>query len=160
MRNSYWLGGTRLYIIEGHTDTGGLYDLVEAWFPSGAQVSPHVHRRYDEQIYVLDGEFTVWTGKRAHKTALRPGNDIIIPAGTPHAVPCDPQRTGAGSSRRFAERVCQADRPDRHARRGEQPPSSTATETDLLLRLSAEAGDEILGPPGALPDFRQSSAPK
>jgi hypothetical protein len=39
MRNSYWLGGTRLYIIEGHTDTGGLYDLVEAWFPSGAQVA-------------------------------------------------------------------------------------------------------------------------
>ena len=76
-------GWYHLYIIEGHTDTGGLYDLVEAWFPSGAQVSPHVHRRYDEQIYVLDGEFTVWTGKRAYKTALRPGNDIIIPAGTP-----------------------------------------------------------------------------
>jgi quercetin dioxygenase-like cupin family protein len=160
MRNSYWLGGTRLYIIEGHTDTGGLYDLVEAWFPCGAQVSPHVHRRYDEQIYVLDGEFTVWTGKPAHKTALRPGNDIIIPAGTPHAVHVTCSGSGralvVASPSAFARLIAQIGTPDQ----GEQPPPSTVTETDLLLRLSAEAGDEILGPPGALPDFRQSSAPK
>jgi hypothetical protein len=33
---------------------------------------------------------------------------------------------------------------------GETPPSA-ATDMDLLLRVSAELGDEILGPPGALP---------
>ena len=156
MRNSYWLGGTRLYIIEGQADTGGLYDLVEAWFPTGAQISPHVHRRYDEQIYVLDGEFTVWIGKGAHKTALRPGNDIIIPAGTPHAIHVT--RSGPGralvvaSPSAFAQLIAQVGTPDD----GSQVPPSTATEIDLLLRLSAEVGDEILGPPGALPDFRDS----
>jgi quercetin dioxygenase-like cupin family protein len=160
MRNSYWLGGTRLYIVEGQTDTGGLYDLVEVWFPTGTQVSQHVHRRYDEQIYVLDGEFTLWTGKGALKTTLRPGNDIIIPAGTPHAVYVTRRGPGralvVASPSAFARLIAQIGTPDE----GRQPPSSTATETDLLLRLSAEAGDEILGPPGALPDFRQSSAPK
>ena len=42
------------------------------------------HTRYAEQIYVLEGEFTVWAG--GHQAVLRPGDDIVIPAGTPHAV--------------------------------------------------------------------------
>ena len=31
-------------------------------------------------------------------------------------------------------------------------PPSAPTDMDLLQRVSAELGDEILGPPGALPD--------
>jgi hypothetical protein len=34
---------------------------------------------------------------------------------------------------------------------GEGPPSA-ATDMDLLRRVAAELGDELLGPPGALPD--------
>jgi quercetin dioxygenase-like cupin family protein len=37
-----------------------------------------MHNRYTEQNYVLDGEFTVWTGG-GRKTVLRRGDDIVIP---------------------------------------------------------------------------------
>ena len=83
MRNSYWLLGARLRVIAGPAETGGRYDLIEGWFPAGAQVPPHRHQRYAEQIYVLDGEFTVWAG--GSKAVLRPGEDVVIPGGTAHA---------------------------------------------------------------------------
>ena len=150
MRKSYWLIGTRLSVLATPAETGGGYDLVEGWFPAGAQVPPHRHGRYSEQIYVLGGEFTVWT--TGHKTVLRPGDDLVIPAGTAHALAV----TGDGPGRAlvvtspsgFARLVTEVGTPAV----GDQPPSPTATDMDLLLRLSAELGDEILGPPGALPN--------
>jgi quercetin dioxygenase-like cupin family protein len=150
MKKSYWLIGTRMSVLAGPADTGGRYDLVEGWFPPGAQVPPHRHRRYSEQIYVLEGEFTVWAGRR--KAVLHPGDDIIIPAGTAHAV----HATGDGPARGlvvaspsgFARLITEVGTPDEG---GEGPPSA-ATDMDLLRRVAAELGDEILGPPGALPD--------
>jgi quercetin dioxygenase-like cupin family protein len=46
---------------------------------------------------VLDGEFTVWAGGR--KAVLRPGDDLLIPAGTAHAVAA----TGDGPARALVE---------------------------------------------------------
>jgi carboxymethylenebutenolidase len=150
MRKSYWLVGTRLTVLAGSADTEGRYDLIEGWFPAGAQVPPHIHRRYAEQIYVLDGEFTVWAGGR--KTVLHPGDDVVIPAGTAHAV----HATGDGPARGlvvvspsgFARLITEAGTPDE----GGGVPPAAATDMDLFHRISAELGDEILGPPGALPD--------
>ena len=82
MRKSYWFFGHRLTILAGSADTGGHYDLIEGWDPPGTQVPLHLHRRYSEQIYVLEGELTAWAGKR--KVVLRPGDDVVIPAGTVH----------------------------------------------------------------------------
>lgn len=48
------------------------------------QTPPHRHTRYDEQLYVLGGERTVWVGK--HKVVLRAGNTFTIPACTAHVV--------------------------------------------------------------------------
>jgi mannose-6-phosphate isomerase-like protein (cupin superfamily) len=82
MRTSYGFFGHRLTIIAGPAATEGRYDLVEGWDPPGTQVPLHRHRRYSEQIYVLEGGFTVWAGRR--KAVLRPGSDVVIPAGTVH----------------------------------------------------------------------------
>ena len=150
MRKSYWLVGTRLSVLARPAETGGRYDLVEAWFPVGAQVPPHRHGRYSEQLYVLDGEFTVWT--TGHKTVLRPGDHLAIPAGTAHALAV----TGDGPGRAlvvaspsgFARLIAAVGTPTE----GDEASPPTATDMDLLLRLAAELGDEILGPPGALPD--------
>ena len=150
MRKSYWLVGTRVSVLASPADTGGRYDLVEGWFPAGTQVPPHRHGRYSEQLYVLDGEFTVWAGGR--KVVLRPGDDLLIPAGTAHVVAA----TGDGPGRAllvaspsgFARLVTEVGTPDEG---GEVPPSA-APDMDLFLRVSAELGDEMLGPPGALPD--------
>ena len=150
MRKSYWLIGPRLSVLATPVETGGRYDLVEGWFPVGAQVPPHRHGRYSEQIYVLGGEFTVWT--TGHKTVLRPGDDLVIPADTAHALAV----TGDGPGRAlvvtspsgFARLIVEVGTPAE----GDQAPPPTATDMDRLLRLSAELGDEILGPPGALPN--------
>jgi carboxymethylenebutenolidase len=150
MRKSYWLAGTRLSVIAGPAATEGRYDLVEGWFPAGTQIPPHRHRRYAEQIYVLEGEFTVWAGGR--KAVLRPGDDVFIPPGTAHAW----HATGDGPGRAlvvaspsgFARLVTEVGTPDD----GSGVPPSAPPDMDLLHRVSAELGDEILGPPGALPD--------
>ena len=150
MKNSYWLFGTRLSVLADQANTGGRYDLVEGWFSPGTQTPPHRHSAYAEQLYVLDGEFTVWAGGR--KVVLRPGDDLLIPAGTAHVVAA----TGDGPGRAlvvaspsgFARLVTKAGTPDE----GDGVPPSAAPDMDLFLRVSAELGDEILGPPGTLPD--------
>ena len=83
MTRSFWLTGTHVTILADHTTTDGRYDLIEGYFPPGAQTPPHRHTRYSEQIYTLEGEFTVWVGK--DKVVIGPGESAFIPAGTPHA---------------------------------------------------------------------------
>ena len=149
MKNSYWLFGARLSVLAGQASTGGRYDLIESWSSPGTPTPLHRHGAYSEQLYVLEGEFTVWAGRR--KAVLRPGDDLLIPAGTAHAVTV----TGDGPGRAlvvaspsgFARLITEAGTPDE----GGVPPSA-APDMDLFLRVCAELGDEILGPPGALPD--------
>jgi quercetin dioxygenase-like cupin family protein len=149
-RNSYWLLGTRLSVLAGHAETGGRYDLVEGWFSPGTQTPPHRHSAYSEQLYVLDGEFTVWLGGR--KAVLRPGDSLTIPAGTAHVVAA----TGDGPGRAlviasptgFARLITEVGTPDG----GDGAPPSAPLDMEHFLRVSADLGDEVLGPPGAVPD--------
>ena len=83
---------------------------------------------------------------------LCPGDDLLIPAGTAHVVAA----TGDGPGRAlvvaspsgFARLVTEAGTPDE----GGGVPPSAAPDMDAFLRVGAELGDEILGPPGTLPD--------
>ena len=63
MSKSFWLFGSRLTIIADHTTTGGQYDLIEGYHPPNTQIPLHRHTRYSEQLYVLEGEYTVWAGE-------------------------------------------------------------------------------------------------
>jgi quercetin dioxygenase-like cupin family protein len=150
MRSTYWLFNTRLTVLACHAETGGRYDLVEGWFPPGTQTPPHRHAAYSEQLFVLEGDFTVWAG--AHKAVLRPGDTLTIPAGTAHVVAATgdgPARAlVVGSPSGFARLVIEAGTRDE----GGKVPPSAATDMDRFLRISAELGDEILGPPGTLPE--------
>ncbi len=56
-------------IIADAATAGGKYDPIEGYFPSGIQTPPHRHTRYSEQVYVLEGEITVWAGADKHLTA-------------------------------------------------------------------------------------------
>lgn len=150
MDRSFWLFGSRLTILASHEDTAGRYDLVEGWFPPGTQTPPHRHATYAEQVYALAGEFTVWIG--GNKTVLRPGDHVFIPAGAPHVVAA----TGDGPARGlavaspsgFARLIAEAGTPDA----GDGVPPSSPPDMEAFLRVSAEIGDELLGPPGALPE--------
>jgi quercetin dioxygenase-like cupin family protein len=149
MKKSYWLFGTRLTVLATHADTAGRYDLVENVLPPGAQIPPHRHTRYSEQLYVLEGELTAWAGER--KVVLRHGENVFIPVGTPHSLAA----TGDGHTRAlvvaspsgFARLVTETGTPDD----GDGAPPSASFDVDRFLRIAAELGDELLGPPGALP---------
>ena len=143
MTQTLWLFGTRLTIIADHTTTDGQYDLIEGYFPPGAQTPPHRHTRYSEQLYVLEGEFTVWAGE--DKVVLRPGESYLISPSTPHVVAVLSDRPARGL-------VVAA--PSAFARLIEATGTVDETEsTDMALfdRISAEIGDELLGVPGDLP---------
>jgi mannose-6-phosphate isomerase-like protein (cupin superfamily) len=147
---TFWFLGHRFTVLADHTDTGGRYDLIEGRQPAGSQTPPHRHTRYDEQLYVLDGERTVWVGER--KVVLRAGETFAIPAGAAHVVAA----TGAGpahalviaSPSGFARLIQEAGTPDI----GGAPPQPTPADLERFGRIAAEVGDEILGPPGALPE--------
>ncbi|MEH1771567.1 MAG: cupin domain-containing protein [Nostoc sp.] len=143
MAQSLWLFGTRLNIIADHTTTGGQYDLIEGYFLPGTQTPPHRHTRYSEQLYVLEGEFTVWAGE--NKVVLNAGESFLIPAGTPHVVAALSDQPARGlvvaAPSGFARLIAAVGTED----------ETEAPDMEVFDRISTEIGDEILGPPGTLP---------
>jgi len=142
MTQSLWFLGSCLNIIADHTTTGGQYDLIEGYFPPGVQTPPHRHTRYSEQLYVLEGEFTVWAGE--NEVVLGAGESFLISPGIPHVVAALNDRPARGlvvtAPSGFARLIAAC---------------GTLNETEpldmaLLERISAEIGDEILGLPGTL----------
>ncbi|XGV98695.1 MAG: cupin domain-containing protein [Leptolyngbya sp. BL-A-14] len=143
MSQFLWLLGTRVRVIADESVTGGQYDLVEGYFSPGMQTPLHRHTRYSEQLYVVEGEFTVWAGE--HKVVLTAGETFYIAPSTPHTIGVFTDRPARGlvvsSPSSFARLIAEV---------------GTVNETEppnmaLFERLSAEIGDEFLGPPGTLP---------
>ncbi|WP_404790673.1 cupin domain-containing protein [Altericista sp. CCNU0014] len=143
MATSFWLLNNYLTIVADRTTTDGKYDLIEGYFPPRAQTPPHRHTRYSEQLYVLEGEFTVWVGK--DKLVLGAGKSAFIPMGAPHVVAALSDRLARGlvvaSPSAFADLI---------AATGTQN-QDEAPDMELFIRISTEIGDEILGAPGDLP---------
>lgn len=143
MSQSRWLFGSRLTIVADHTTTAGQYDLIEEYALPGSQTPLHRHTRYLQHLYVLEGEFTVFAGE--DKVVLSAGENYLIPVGTPHmvAVYSDKPARGlvinapSGAARAVAE--------------GGTLDETGTPDMALLERIAAEMGDEILGPPGAVP---------
>jgi quercetin dioxygenase-like cupin family protein len=147
---AFWFLGNHLTVLADHADTGGRYDLIEGRPPAGDQTPLHRHTKYAEQLYVLDGELTVWAGKGM--VVLHAGDTFTIPAGTAHVVAA----TGGGpahglviaSPSGFARLIEEVGTPDT----GGAPPQPSPADLERFNSIAAEVGDEILGPPGALPE--------
>ena len=143
MTQPLWLFNTRLRIVADHTTTAGQYDLIEGYFPPDTQTPLHRHTRYSEQLYVLEGEFTVWSGE--HKVVLIAGDNFLIPAGTPHSiavfgkVPARGLIVAAPSG--FARLIAAVGTLD----------ETETPDMQLFEHISTEIGDEMLGPPGTYP---------
>ena len=143
MTQSLWFLGSRFNIIADATTTGGQYDLIEGYFPPGTQTPPHRHTRYSEQLYVLEGEVTAWAGE--NKVVLNAGENFLISIGTPHVV---------GSLSDQPARLLVVAAPSSFARLIAATGTLTEAETpdmELIERIAAEIGDELLGAPGDLP---------
>jgi quercetin dioxygenase-like cupin family protein len=143
MTQSFWFFGSRLSIVADHTTTGGKYDLIEGYFPPGSQTPPHRHTRYSEQLYVLEGEFTVWAGEK--KVVLNAGESFLIPPSTTHVVAALGDLPARGlvvaAPSAFARLIAAVGTVDETA----------APDMALFERISVEIGDELLGLPGDLP---------
>lgn len=142
MTQPLWLFGTHLTIVADHTISGGKYDLIEGHFPPNTQIPLRRHTRYAEQLYMLEGEFTVWAGK--NKVVLTAGESFLISPSTPHMVatldkPACGLVVAAPSS--FARLIAAMGTVD----------ETETSDMALFEHISAEIGDEFLSPPGTLP---------
>jgi mannose-6-phosphate isomerase-like protein (cupin superfamily) len=71
-------------ILDRTNSTARNQSLAEATLPPGAATEPHLHPTTEEIYYVLRGvgRMTLGTERRA----VRPGDGILIPPGTPHSI--------------------------------------------------------------------------
>jgi mannose-6-phosphate isomerase-like protein (cupin superfamily) len=69
-----------------HPDHQGnrLQSLAEATIPAGAATLRHLHRVSEELYHVTHGHGEMQLGD--HGLTLAPGDTVLIPPGTPHAV--------------------------------------------------------------------------
>lgn len=77
------LGATWAFKALGE-QTGGTLETFEVVSPPSVQLPTHVHRQFDEAIYVLEGELTARIGDRT--VTMRAGSFAFAPRGTVHRV--------------------------------------------------------------------------
>jgi len=136
----------RVRILTTGAETSGRHDVVEAiQFPDTA-TPLHLHTRYEERLFVVEGECTLWSGPEM--VQLRPGDYYAIRLNTPHAIKAGPNGCRSllvTSPAGFAELIARAATPAHLA--------GPDTEIDLerFAAVSSELGDQILGPPGTVP---------
>jgi quercetin dioxygenase-like cupin family protein len=77
------VGEMSVTFIKTRHETAGAFDLFELTIPPFGRVTmPHIHRKYDETIFGVDGTM-VWT-LNDKPTEIRRGITLFIPRGTPH----------------------------------------------------------------------------
>jgi quercetin dioxygenase-like cupin family protein len=75
--------GETLVFRTTSADTNGERVVVETFVePNGAVAAAHVHPAQEERFEVLAGEVEFRLGKR--KLVAKPGDRVLMPAGTPH----------------------------------------------------------------------------
>ncbi len=77
------LGNTFTFKALGE-QTGGMLEVIELLLPPGGQLPNHIHRKFDEAIYVLEGELAIRVGDRTVDT--RAGSFVFVPRNTVHAI--------------------------------------------------------------------------
>ncbi|MCU1249864.1 MAG: cupin [Edaphobacter sp.] len=83
MHETIRVGEMSVTFLKTRHETGGAFDLFELTIPALARVPlPHLHRKYDETIFGVDGAVT-WT-LVDKPTEVRRGTTLFIPRGTPH----------------------------------------------------------------------------
>jgi mannose-6-phosphate isomerase-like protein (cupin superfamily) len=158
----YWLFGAHLRILQDGLQTHAAYDLIEGFFPEGTQTPLHLHTKYDELIYVLEGVFSIYTHNGMVK--LSAGEHILVPQNTPHVMAASGKKANRAlyiaSPSGFAKLLRLVGIPDL----ADGLPPGQPNDMGLFIELSQESGDIILGSPGALPlviqtdDFKKNQA--
>ncbi len=149
LANVWWKTG-RLTVKVSGAETGNAFAQIETDDPRGCAPPMHVHHNEDETFYVLEGEVTVLTGD--DRIDLSAGDFCFAPRDVPHTyiVRSEHARmlttlSPAGLEELFVtlgNPVTDAERPTEEV----LPPIGE------LVRMFADYGCEILGPPPTLDD--------
>ncbi len=155
---SYWYLDLLIDVLVTGEQTDGAYSVLEVWGPPGFGTALHVHRDAEEGYYVTEGEVTVWYGDK--KAVLHPGDFLLLPRGVPHTLKhtgtCDVRMIGICTPAGFEDFVKAFGEP---APRRELPVVTEPLDIKRAIALGAEAGIDIIGPPGKLPSDLATAAP-
>jgi mannose-6-phosphate isomerase-like protein (cupin superfamily) len=140
-----WFQPNRMTIKAGAEHTGGAYGLLESLVRAGSSPPLHVHHREDEAFYVLEGQ--VRFHYDGQDVLAGPGSFVFLPRGVPHTFRVEGDEDARlltlispGGGERFF--VAAGRTPD-----GPGLPPPGPPDVELLKRVSAEFGAEIVGPP-------------
>ena len=136
----------RIRILTTGAETSGRHDLVDAFQLPDTLTPLHLHIRYEERLFVTEGACTVWVGPDTVRVGR--GDYCAIPLNTPHAIKAGPDGCRSlliSSPAGFAELITRAATPAHLAG------PDTEIDLELFASVSAELGDQILGPPGTVP---------
>lgn len=75
--------GHRVTVKLAHQETNGEYYVFEVLTPAGHGIPPHVHKKEDEMIQVIEGEFEIMLGEQTYQA--KPGALIHFPRNIPHS---------------------------------------------------------------------------
>jgi len=84
---AYWFLDALSVVKLSSAQTGGAFALIEDHLPAGRATPYHVHRHEDETFYLLDGEFTFFSG--THRFTAGAGATIFLPRNIPHGFRAD-----------------------------------------------------------------------
>jgi quercetin dioxygenase-like cupin family protein len=143
--NHYRLGNELdVRILVTSEDTDGRHDLIDAFQAPNSATPLHLHTRYEERLAILEGTCTVWLG--SDTLEAKAGDFVTIPLNVPHAIKAGPRGCRSylsTSPAGFAELIARTATPADGADAG--------LDLALFAAVSAELGDQILGPPGMVP---------
>lgn len=80
-----YLDNTQLMKVSGD-DTGGAFSVAEFGMAPGYSTPRHLHRRFTECGYILEGSIELWLDGVI--TTAGPGSFLLVPPGAPHAFRC------------------------------------------------------------------------
>jgi quercetin dioxygenase-like cupin family protein len=149
----YWFFGARLRILVDEQQTESRYDLIQGDFPPGIETPLHLHTRYDELIYVQEGEFTVYTDTGT--TVLAPGESLFVPRNTSHVVAASGQISNRGLTIASPGGLARLIRAVGIPEDDEGTPPAESNDLGLFIQFSAVSGDVIQGAPGARPVLKK-----
>jgi mannose-6-phosphate isomerase-like protein (cupin superfamily) len=136
----------RVRILTTGAETSGRHNLLDAFALPDTATPLHLHTRYEERRWVVERQFTLWPGNE--QVQLRSGAYYAIPLNTPHAIKASVHGGRSlviSSPAGFAELIARAATPAHLAG------PDTEIHLELFASVSAELGDQILGPPGTIP---------
>ena len=146
----WWKTG-RLTVKAGPDETGNAFSQLVMDEPRGSATPVHIHHNEDETFYILEGQVTIFSDDE--RIDLEAGDYCFVPRGAVHAYLVRSERarmlvtiSPSGTEQLFVSLGVPVTGP-------EAPAEAVMPPMPELVRLFAQYGTEILGPPPSLDDL-------